>query len=144
MPALQPLCTLLGINPQHLSKPELILIEADLFVRICAELQSIMQEQNKPYFRMIKTDIEKENTMLESNIAQCLIKDILTTEEYTLAGIACYTDTPEEAVYDIAAGCNNHPTFSLARRVIELHRTVRPSLYAAIAQKIKEKMLESD
>lgn len=38
MPALEPLCHLIGINSQKLSKDEMLLLEAELFARICEEL----------------------------------------------------------------------------------------------------------
>jgi len=47
-----------------------------------------------------KINIEKEKSMIESNFIRCIINDILSTEEYTLPGIAYYTDTPEEIIIE--------------------------------------------
>jgi hypothetical protein len=77
-----------------------------------------------------------EIAMFEANFIRCIINDILSTEEYTLSGIAYYTETPEEIVYDIAIGHNTSPSANLLRKIIELHRSVRRDLYRSIVEKI--------
>lgn len=136
MTAVQALYHLLDSSLQRLSKKELYILEAELFTRIYEELKEIIREQNKDYFRLMKFNIEKENTMIETNFIRCIINDIISTEEYNLLGIACYTDTPEDVIYEVATGCNIWPTLSLARKIIELHRSVRPNLYRDIMKKI--------
>jgi hypothetical protein len=69
-------------------------------------------------------------------LLRCIINDILMTEEYTLSGIACYTQTPEEIVYDLAIGLNTNPSAIFLRKIIELHRFIRRELYASIIEKI--------
>ncbi len=78
--------------------------------------------------------------MLETNLIRFIINDILSTKEYDLSGIALYTDTPEDVIYDLACGCNINPTFLLSRKIIELHRMARPNLYQEIANKIKQRL----
>ncbi len=141
MSTVQPLCLLLEIDPRQFSKEELLLLEAELFVRICGELKEIIREQNKDYFRIMKFNLEKENTMLEIKFIRCIINDILSTEEYNLLGVALYTDTPEDVIYELASGFNTNPTFLLSRKIIELHRTVRPNLYREIANKIRQESI---
>lgn len=136
MSTTQSLYDSLNINLQLLSKKELLILEADLFTRLCEELKEVIREQNKDYFNLIKLTTEKENTVIEANFLRCIIHDILSTEEYNLSGIACYTDTPEDVIYEVAAGHNNRPTLTLARKVIELHRHVRAGLYQEIFNKI--------
>lgn len=138
MSTVQPLCLLLEIDPRQFSKEELIFLEAELYVRICEELKEIIREQNEDYFRIMKFNLEKEKTMLEIKFIRCIINDILSTEEYNLSGVALYTDTPEDVIYDLASGCNTNPTFLLSRKIIELHRTVRPTLYRDIVDKIRQ------
>ena len=77
-----------------------------------------------------------ENIMLEANFIRCVINDILLTNEYTLQGIAYYTQTPEDVIYDIAVGNNQSPSFPLSRKIIEIHRTIKPDLYRNILKKI--------
>jgi hypothetical protein len=77
-----------------------------------------------------------EIAMFEANFVKCIINDILSSEEYTLSGIAYYTETPEEIVYDIAIGHNISPSANLLRKIIELHRSVRSDLYRSIIEKI--------
>ncbi len=74
--------------------------------------------------------------MLEGNFIRLVINDILLTEEYTVQGIACYTQTPEDVIYDIAMGNNLAPSFPLSRKIIEIHRSIRPDLYSNILKKI--------
>jgi hypothetical protein len=140
MTAVQALHHLLDINIQRLSKKEILILEAELFTRICEELKEVIRKQNKDYFSLMKFTIEKENTMIESSFIRCIINDILSTEEYNIPGIAHYTDTPEDVIYEVASGCNRHPTLSLARKVIELHRSVRPNLYREIINKITDEL----
>ena len=74
--------------------------------------------------------------MLEAYFVCLIIKDILSSEEYTLDGIARYTDTPEEVVEEILSERNKNPSARFLRRLIELHRSIRPSLYLMIMKKI--------
>lgn len=141
MSTVSPLYLLLEIDPRQFSKEELLLLEAQLFIHFCEELKEIMREQNKYYFKIMKFNLKKENTMLEIKFIRCIINDILATEEYNLTGIALYTDTPEDVIYELASGCNTNPTFLLSRKIIELHRAVKPSLYRNIANKIKQEKI---
>lgn len=65
-----------------------------------------------------------------------MIKDILSTNEYSLAGIATHTHIPEEVLSDVAAGMNADPTFEASRKIFELHISVRRNLYDNIMRKI--------
>ncbi|HSW69871.1 MAG TPA: hypothetical protein VLI69_06965 [Gammaproteobacteria bacterium] len=139
MSAVQPLYLLLGIDPQRFFKEELLLLEAELFTRLFEEIKEIIRVENANYFQVIK--LTKERIMLESKLIHFIVNDILFTKEYTTAGIALYADAPEDVIYDLASGCNDNPTFLLSRKIIELHRMVRPSLYQKIANKIKQELL---
>jgi hypothetical protein len=130
------LCQIAGINPQKFSKNENLFLEAELFIRACDELKEVFKIKYKEYSDLIQTIAEMENNMLEANFIKCIINDILLTEEYTLEGIACYTQTPEEVIYDIATGNNITPSLSLSRKIIEIHRSVRADLYKDIFKKI--------
>lgn len=141
MSALQPLCHLIEMNPCNLSKIELLLLEADLMARVCKELKDIFRKQYKNYFNLMKFNLEKENTMLEANFIRFLIQDILSTDEYTVTGIALYTDTHEEVIEEIITGCNTRPSAILLQRMIELHREVKRELYCTIMKKVAEEYL---
>jgi hypothetical protein len=139
MATVQALVHSLDIAGLKLSKEESALLEVELFARICEEFKEIIKSENKDYFRLLKLDSEKEKIMIETNFIRCMINDILKTEEYTLPGIAYYTDTPEEIIFEVATGQNTSPTFSLSQKIINLHRSVRPMLYHGIVNKIKIK-----
>ncbi len=136
MPAILGLTKLLEINQQVLCKEEIILLEADLFFRICAELKAYFKEQQRDFLRLMKLDKKKELTMLDESFVASIIKDVLLSQEYTVEGIANYTNFPEDIFYEIIEGRNAAPSAHLLQRTIELHRSVRPGLYDSIIKKI--------
>ena len=138
---MEPLCRLIGINIATLTKEEIILLEAELFTRICEELKEIFREQYKEDFRLMIFNREKENEMHEAKLVQLITKDILSTGEYRLNGIAYYTDTHEDVIEEIMAGRNTSPSATLLRRLIELHRSVRRDLYEIIIRKVAAQYL---
>lgn len=139
MPALEPLCHLIGINFYKLSKEERFILEADFFLCVHEELRENVKQEQRDYFRLLKINPKKENSMIEANLIRCIINDILSTEEYSLPGIAYYTDFPEDIIFEIATGRNSNPSLSLAVKIIALHRSVRPKLYQEILKKIVKK-----
>lgn len=141
MSAIEPLCRLMGINPSTLTKEENILLEIELFARICEELKEVFREQHREYFQLMKLTIEKENTMLEAKFVRSIVQDILSTQEYNLEGIAHYTDTHEDVVQEVYTGQNQNPSATFLRKIIDLHRTVRHDLYLEITKKIASKYL---
>jgi hypothetical protein len=141
MPASEPLCQIVGINSNKLSREENYIIEVELFVRVCEEIKALFKSQHKDYFRLMKLTAEKESAMLDGILIRHVINDILLTEEYSMEGIACYTHTPEEVICDVAAGKNIAPSLPLSRKIIELHRSVRPNLYREVMKKITAEYL---
>lgn len=77
------------------------------------------------------------------DVKQEVIRDILSTEEYSLSGIASHTHIPEEVLSDIVSGMNPNPTFELSRKLFELHMTVRRDLYDKIVRKIISEYIPS-
>lgn len=136
MAAMELLCHSMGIKVTGFSKEELLLLEAEVFVRICEELKELYREQYQDYFRLMKFTINMENTMLESNFLRLILEDILSTKEYNLCGIACYLDTHEDVLEEVIKGRNTFPSAILLRRSIDLHRSVRRELYQSIGKKI--------
>lgn len=144
MSATESLCQIMGINSYKFSKEENILLEFELFTRICEELKEFFKLQYKAYFRLMKYDLVMENVMMEVKFVRCVINDILSTEEYTLSGLACYTQTPEEVIYEIVVGLNTTPSAIFLRKIIELHRLIRKELYREIIKKIMNEYLKQD
>jgi hypothetical protein len=83
----------------------------------------------------------EENEMLDANFICLLVKDILASGEYTPSGIAYYTNTPEDVITEVAAGCNPNPSAIFLQRIIEMHRTVRRELYTEVIKKITSEYL---
>ncbi|SRR5579883_115540 len=136
MPAMEPLSSLLGIDSRKLSKEENFLLEAELFMLVCTTLKENFLKQQKDYFRSINLPVGMENIMIEANYARLIILDILATDNYTITGIANYTDTPEDVISDIYGGFNKNPSAMFLQKLIQLHRTVRYDLYKEIIKKI--------
>src|SRR3990167_6503390 len=143
MSAMEPLCRLLGINHKKFSKEENSLLEAELFVRICNDLKEFFRDQYKDFFQFMKFTANKENVMLERNFIQLIINDILSTEEYTVQGIAHYTDIHEDIIHEFASGLNTKPLAICLRKIIELHQSVRHQLYQSIGKKIVAEYLSA-
>jgi len=123
----------------RLSPAEKILLEVKLFIHLYHELSDIFMSRYMGYQKLIKYDQEKNMNGIK--FMQEVIKDILSTEEYSLAGIANYTRIPEDVLSDIAAGMNANPTLELSRKLFELHVTVRRELYDRIMRKFASKYL---
>lgn len=134
---------LLNRQALKLSPAEKLLVEITLFTRICHELFEIFKSQYMEYQRLIKFDTNQEENMCGIKFMQEMIKDIISTKEYSLAGIATHTRIPEEVLSDMAAGMNTNPTFELSRKIFELHIGVRRDLYDAIMRKIVSEYLAS-
>lgn len=136
MAAIEPLYRLLGVDTSQLSKEEKLLLEAELFICICEELKEKLRKEHKEYFCLMKFTLEMEKTMLDSFFVQSIIRDLIVTNEYTIEGIARYTDTHEEVVDELANGYNSMPSALFLQRIIELHRSIRPELYQTIMRKV--------
>lgn len=139
MSALEPLCRLIGIDPQKLSREEFLILEGELFYNICEELKEIFRKQYKEYFRLSKFTLEMENSMLEQNYLRFVFNDILSTQEYTLEGLAYYVGSHADVVYEVILGSNFNPSAILLHKAIALHRSLRGDLYKTIIKKIVEK-----
>lgn len=136
MTATESFCQFLGVNPQTFSLSENIILEAELFDRVCDYLKEVYREQYKDYFRLMKFTTKMENTMLDENYIRFAINDILATEEYSVQGIAYHTRIPEEVICDVISGVNTQPSLPLSRQIIHLHRSVKPDLYREIMKKM--------
>lgn len=139
MAAMEPLCVLIGIKPSKLTNQEKFLLESEIFLSICEELKEVFRKQHKEYFYLMKFTFEKENAMLDANLARLIIQDIILTGEYNFEGISRYTHIHEDVLQEIYAGKNLNPSVTLFRKILELHRMVRPELYQKISAKILEK-----
>jgi hypothetical protein len=138
MPAEELLCYSVGIDPCRFSKEENIIVEVELFARVCEELKKIFKDKLNEYSQFIKLNTHLEEEMLDAKLIYCVINDILITQEYSVLGIAHYTRMPEDVIYDVALGQNTNPSLTLSRKIIELHRRVRPDLYAKVIKRIAE------
>lgn len=136
MSAAEPLCLLIGINPCRLNKQEILFVQVELFSQICSVLKNYFRERYKHYFRLAKFTKEMEDAMLDCDFYRLIINDILATEEYTLEGMACYTQTPQDILCDIVVGHHSRPSAIFLEKLIELHRLVRRDFYRAMMQKI--------
>ncbi|SRR5579883_420960 len=136
MSAMEPLYRIVGIFSNNLTKQERSILEIEIFVRICEELKKIFKSKYKDYFYLMKFNFEMENAMLDTNLLKYVINDILLTEEYSMEGLAYYTQTSVDVISDLIAGRNDTPSVYLFRKIIDIHRSVRKNLYEEIIKKI--------
>ncbi len=136
MAALELLCHFIGVDPRQFSKEENLILEAELYTRISNELWESFRSQYQDYFQLFKFNVEMENMVMEINFIRCLINDILKSEAYTLSGIAYYTQTPEEVIQDLIIGHKVSHVITFTRKLIELHKSIRPEIYQNIIKKI--------
>ena len=136
MTLLKPIYNLSKAEFVDISKTEFVLIEAILYLNIYEELKSFFKTENMLVFQLMKYTKEMEDEMLEANFLQFIIKDILISGEYTIDGIARYTNTHEDTIHEILIGRTISPTILFLRKTIELHKSIRTELYQEILKKI--------
>lgn len=139
MSAIEPLYHSIRTTSHKLTKEEHLLLEAELFINLCAELKEIFREEYQEYFHLMKFTTEMENTMLDENLVRLVINDILSSNEYTMEGIAQYTNTHIDVIQEMVSGLNPNPSVTLFRKTMELHRSIRSDLYHLLMKKITEK-----
>lgn len=144
MAATELLSYLVGINPRNLTSLEKFILEVELLTRIYEELKEIYKTKNKDYFSLLKSTTKKEDDMLEAKFLCFVINDILSTEEYSLEGIAHHTQIPEDVVCDVVLGKNQMPSLALSQKIIDLHRSVRPDLYREVIKKVTDKYFTAE
>lgn len=125
----------IGVDAAFFSKEEKLFLEMALFYQVVSELKRFFHKQWKMYFHLVAI-APKEETMQETHYLRCIINDIIRSESYTLTGIAVYTHEPEELIYEVVSGENASPSWRLWRKIVDLHRTVRPELYQGIMRKL--------
>jgi hypothetical protein len=133
---MESLCGLIGEKAFKLSQAERVILEAELFLQVCLELREIFRNQHKEYFDLMKFTRVMEDEMLEANFTHLVIKDILQSEEYTVEGLALYTNFPEDVIHEVMCGLNKNPSALLLQKAINLHRLVRRDLYQSIINKV--------
>ena len=136
MAALELLCHFMGIDSKNFTKEENLILEAELCTRIHEEIWELYQFQHKDYFCLFKLNNEMENTIMELQTIRCLIDDILKSKAYTISGISYYTQTPEEIIQDLLIGNKISSIIAFPRKLIELHKSIKPEIYQNIIKKI--------
>lgn len=136
-----------------LTKTERIVLEIILLNRVYQELYLIFSNSDSHQkeslmtheFIFINRVTLKKGENMEIKFIQEIIKDILSTNMYSMTGIATYTRIPEEVIADIAMGLNTNPTFELSRKLFELHIEVRRNFYDHFINKLlSERFLDPE
>jgi len=123
-------------NFRKLSKAESILLEAVIFVRVVDVFLEIFENRYNAYQKLLKNELSKEDEIMEVNFLRNLVNDILSTNDYTLEGIANVIRMPLDVVLEIVTGINTNPSLMLAARIIKLHSDVRRDFYEALIRKM--------
>jgi hypothetical protein len=141
MAAIKLFCDLIQVDFYKLTLKEKMLFEVNLFASICDELMKIFHDRKK--YNHLKNNGNKEASMLECNVVKFIIEDLLFSEDYSIEGIAYYTQFPEDVICDVISGKNKMPSLELSRKVIELHRISRPDLYKQIIKNVGQDYLSN-
>ena len=136
MASLELLCHFMGIDSKQFTKEETLILEAELYKRVQEEIWELYKFPHKDYFYCFKLNNEMENIIMELHMIRCLITDILKSEAYTISGISYYTQTPEEIIQDLLMGNKIGSVIAFPRKLIELHKSIRPEIYLNIIKKI--------
>jgi hypothetical protein len=118
----------------NLLKKEKCLLETIFFVYLYQELLIHFEEQTA------KDQSVEEESMLDGYVIRQLIHDLISSEDYSIPGIACYTGFPEDVIFDLASGVNAHPSLSFARKIVELHAMARREFYSKLIPKVWSKV----
>lgn len=136
MAALEKLSHFVGIDSKKFTKQENCILEAELYIRVHQEIWHAYKARNKNSFYLILTIFGKEDTIMELYVIRSLINDLLKSEAYTLSGIAYYTQAPEEMIEDLYIGHKLSPAIVFIRKLIELHKLIKPDMYQNIRKKL--------
>lgn len=139
MAAMELFCNMAGIKSYKLTLQEKMIFEVNLFSHICDELIKIFCDVKRHSY--VKHNGNKEICMLEKNVVRFIVEDLLFAEDYSIEGMAYYTQFPEDVICDVISGKNQMPSLELSRKLIELHKTARPDLYKNIVKKIRQDYL---
>ncbi|HTM63577.1 MAG TPA: hypothetical protein VL360_03650 [Gammaproteobacteria bacterium] len=142
MATMEYLCSMAGVDPGKLSREENLLIEVILICGICDELKEIYQI--KVPVNGVKKIIMEDKNMMHGNVINLILQDLIKSNDYTIEGVASYSNVPEDVIYDIAIGSNTNPTLEVSRKIIELHKSARVDLYQKVMQKITSQYLIAD
>lgn len=134
MSAMEPFYKLLLPKEMCLNKKEADLIELIIFSLICNELR--LKFESDPFQSLSCVKEPEDKYMLDNQLLRQIIDEILISGEYTLQGIALYTNLPEEVIYNTLAGINQTPSGLLMRKIIEIHKSIYQDFYRAIIEKI--------
>lgn len=122
---------------KQLTQNEKNLLEAVLFIQILDGLKEEFDQIYNSHFssKNFISCQKKGNNMQYDTLLTLIIRDLVESDEYSIEGIARYTNIPVDTIYNAAAGLNHEPSGTLLRRIITLHKSTRPSLYKKIIQK---------
>lgn len=117
------LINLLGFKTKNTTKKEILILEIIIHFYIFQNLYNFFNEELK--------EIDMEGRMFDGEIIRRLANDLISSDDYSLAGLAKYTGYPEEVIYELIVGLNHNPTIGLANKIIELHVMSRREQYMA-------------
>lgn len=98
--------------------------------------------QNKMQFD--QSNYLEERYAMDSKMMQFLLQSIVETGEYTLEGIAHYTQISFDAIFDAACGINNQLSITSWVKIVELYLQVKPDVAKILRDKVGELKEKND
>lgn len=117
-------------------KNEQQLLKTFLLSRLHKFLYGLFQDVIKHDFG-VSTNLEMECYMIDSKIIQCIIRNIIQSEEYTLEGIAYHTRIPFDVIFDAACGKNSHLSITSWFKIVDLYLQINPDLSGKLFDNLK-------
>lgn len=85
----------------------------------------------------LKNHSSMESYLMDNKILQLLIQGIVDSEQYTLEGIAFYTNIPFDVIYDAACGISNHLSITTWTKIVNLYLQVKPEVAQLLSERLK-------
>lgn len=131
----------IGINCKQLTDIERCLLEVEIIYQLWSEIEKLYGRESISILK-IENDMNPNITkgkganMSMKNIIQLILNDLIENEEYNITGLATYTQSTPDVIFDVVSGLNQNPSMALSRKIIELHRLARRDVYLGILMKI--------
>ncbi len=109
------------------------LLKIFLLERLADFLREIYIPRNKQYGKSLMDDYDMDRQLIQN-----LIQEMTQNGDYTLQGIAYYTQLPFDMIFDASFGVNHPGSFSLWIKIVNLFLKSRPDIMQVLYARLME------
>lgn len=124
------------ISLKYSEKNERNFLKAILLNRIYRFFYDLFDRSIRPNKK--NNNLSMESYVMDSKILQLLIQGIVESGEYTLEGIAFYTNIPFDVIYDAACGISYHLSVTAWAKVVDLYLQVKPEVAQVLHGRLQD------